>query len=149
MAFGMPDDVGKSVSVSGPFVLENTSDRTLVLEKAALAGRTTGITLHGAYIIKLPGKASLGSAYGYRVPSNGLPLPKATVAPHSQIAVVFGVMATAPGRHTWAQVEVTYGDGNATWVGRYGLSGRICAPKAKYWRKNGCPTPALGPPVTS
>jgi hypothetical protein len=148
-AFGMPDDVGHAVSVSGPFVLENSSDRPLVLESAALGGGQAGIVLRGAYIVHLPGVASIGSAYGYRVPANGYPVHGATVAPHASIVLVFGVVATKLGRHTWQAVLVTYRDEQTTYTGSYGLAGRICAPKAKYWKKNGCPTPPLSPPGTS
>jgi hypothetical protein len=149
MGFGVPVDVGKSVSISGPFVVENTGNRPIVLDRVELVGRQSGILLRGAYIVAYPDhaevprprSATIGAVYGYGRSRDDRVLDGATVAPHTQIAIVLGVKATKPGRHIWSAVEVAYHDGHRAYLSRYGLSGQICAPEAKYAQKNGCPSP--------
>ena len=149
MGFGVPADVGQLVSISGPFVVENTSNRPIELDGAELVGRQSGLLLRGAYIVPYPDhprgprpqSATIGAVYGYGLSGSDRILNGATVAPHTQIAIVLGVKATRPGRHTWSAIEVSYHDGRQAYLGQYGLSGQICAPVAKYAKKNGCPTP--------
>ena len=149
MGFGVPADVGRPVSISGPFVVDNTGDRSIALDGAELVGQQSGLVLRGAYVVPYPDhpqgprppSATIGVVYGYRLSPSDQVFDGATVAPHAQIAIVFGVKATKPGRHTWSAVEVRYHDGRHSYLSRYPLSGRICAPAARYARTNGCPTP--------
>jgi len=148
-SFSQPVNVGQSASVSGPFVVDNTSDKQLVLEDVQLIGRQGGIALRGAFIVAYPDNpngprprsAMIGVIPGYKLSRGDHAVPGAIVPAHGQVAVVLGVTATKPGRHAWLATEITYHVGNHTYQGRYPISGRLCAPLKPYLSGARCRTP--------
>lgn len=144
-------DVGESASISGPYVVKNTSSQPLVLDRVELVGLQSGLVLRGAYIVPYPQppsgprprSATIGAVEGYGLSREDSILHGATVAPHKQIAIVIGVKATKRGRHAWFAVDVIYRLGGHVHTLRTPLAGRICTPKAPYIGSTGrdCTTP--------
>lgn len=151
MGFSIPLDVGESASISGPFVVKNTGNGPIHLDGVKLIGLQKGLTLRGAYIVPYPQhpsgprprSATIGVVTGYHPSRGDRILDGATVAPHTQFAIVLGVEAAKVGRRAWTAVDVTYHDGGHAYTLRSPLAARICAPKAPYVGENGrdCPTP--------
>jgi hypothetical protein len=144
IGFSMALNVNQSGSVSGPFVVKNTGDRPLILDRVTLVGLQDGLRLRGAYIVAYPQhptgprprSATIGIVPGYGLSPEDRGFQGATVPPHAQIAIVLGVMPTKAGRHTWSAVNVTYHDEAHTYTFRTPLAARICAPKAPYVGEN-------------
>ena len=138
--FSIPINVGQSASVSGPFVVKNTGDRPLTLDRVQLVGLQRGLTLRGAYVVPYPQhptgprprSATIGIVTGYGLLREDRGLHGATVAPHTQIAIVLGVTPTSAGSHAWSAVDLIYHDGTHSYALRTPLAARICAPKASY-----------------
>jgi hypothetical protein len=143
---GQPVDAGFSVSISGPFVVKNTSDRTLELDRVELVGLQSGI-FRGAYVVPYPHRPAhphqpyIGAAPGYQVPPDGRVLPRVTVAPDTQVAIVMGFRAKQ-GRHAWARIGLLYHQGSNTYRRDVAFSGAVCAPVAKY--RTTCNPPQFG-----
>ena len=151
VGFSIPLDVGESASISGPFVVKNTGDRTIQLDRVELVGLQGGLTLRGAYVVAYPQhptgprprSATIGVDYGYQLSLGDRNLHGATVAPHTQVAIVLGVEAARAGRHAWIAVNVLYHDGGHSYMLRTPVAARICVPKAPYVGQNSrdCPPP--------
>jgi hypothetical protein len=142
--FSIPINVGQSASVSGPFVVKNIGARPITLDRVQLVGLQRGLTLRGAYVVPYPQhpagprprSAAIGIVPGYGLIRADRGLHGATVAPHTQIAIVLGVTPTSAGRHAWSAVDLIYHDGTHTYTLRTPLAARICAPKAPYVGEN-------------
>jgi hypothetical protein len=151
MGFSIPLDVGESASISGPFVVKNLGNGPIHLDGVQLIGLQKGLALRGAYIVPYPQhpsgprprSATIGLVTGYHPSRGDRILDGATVAPHTQLAIVLGVEAAKVGRHAWTAVDVTYHDGMHAYTLRSPVAARICAPKALYVGENGrdCPAP--------
>ncbi len=151
LGYSIPLDVGESASISGPFVVKNTGGQPLRLDHVELVGLQSGITLRGAYVVPYPQhpagprprSAEIGIVLGYRLSRSDRLLHGATVAPHTQIAIVLGVTAARRGRYAWRAVDVIYDVGGHAYTLRTPLAARMCVPKAPYVGpdKPGCPTP--------
>lgn len=117
--------LGQLGSVSGPLMIRNTSDQQLVLDRVEGVGlENGGPDIIGAYVLSRPN--SIGTANGYRVPADGHALPGATVAPHAEVELVFGVKATKPGRHSFAALDILYHDSSGSYRSQAALVS-ICA----------------------
>lgn len=139
--FSVPADVGQTISVSGPLVVENTSDKTLVLNRVELVGLPRGM-YRGAYVLPWPpNQTPFSAAPSYHVPRDGQAVPGATVAPHAWVWIVIG-LAARRGRHQWTQAGIVYRYNGATYRRRVGVAGAVCGSKKKY--KTPCAIPDLG-----
>jgi hypothetical protein len=144
IGFSIALNVNQSGSVSGPFVVKNTGDRPISLDRLTLAGLQDGLRLRGVYIVPYPRhptgprpkSATIGIVPGYGFSAEDRRFQGATVPPHAQIAIVLGVMPTKAGRYAWSAVDVTYHDESHTYTLRTPLAARICAPKASYVGEN-------------
>jgi hypothetical protein len=123
----MPAPVGKVISVSGPLVLENTSDQPLVIDHVDLVGLPRGM-YRGAYVLPWPPHETPFSASpSYHVPRDGQAIPGATVAPHAWIWIVIG-LAAKRGLHRFTQADIAYRYRGATYHRRDVVHGAVCAP---------------------
>lgn len=124
IGFGMPVDVGTPASISGPYVVQNVSDRPLVLDRLDLVGREQGLTLVGAYVVRA---SDIGGVLGYRVPRDGHAVRGATVPPHTRIAIVLGLKVAAPGSYAFHSFTVSYHQGSHDYRNGYPVAARFCA----------------------
>ncbi|HZT94818.1 MAG TPA: hypothetical protein VE985_10120 [Gaiellaceae bacterium] len=135
--YGVVLHLHQSASISGPLIIRNGSDHALVLDRVEPVGLQDGLEFLGAYVLTHPN--AIGEVHGYRVPANGHPLPGATMAPHSQVELVFGVKAAKLGRHAFTSLDVLY-HGGGTYRRHVALGVAVCAP---YSLKT-CATPLNG-----
>ncbi len=139
IGMGMSWNLGESFSVSVPWVIRNTSDHELVLDGIKAVGvRHGSLEVLGAYVMPLAHRESRLSFPGYRVPVFGQALPGAVIGPHAQLQLVFGLKATAPGRHTFTAMKVLYHEGSTSYVARAGLEVAVCSPNNIH---RDCPDP--------
>jgi hypothetical protein len=117
--------LGQSASISGPLIIRNTSSQTLMLDSLEPVGAQDGLEYLGAYILSHPN--AIGEVHGYRVPANSQALPGATVAPHSQVELVFGVKAAKLGRHVFSTLNLDY-HGRGAYRRNIPLGVAVCAP---------------------
>lgn len=135
VGFGLPlRRVGDLVSVSGPYLVKNTGQQPIILDRVVPVSRQSGIVLQHSYVLYKPDH--LGSWPGYRPPHNAHTLHGATIAPNHEVEIVLGVKVTKKGHHSWRAVDVVYQQGGKTYTHRdlYGVE--VCAPPPK-----NCPTP--------
>ena len=119
--------LGQSGSISGPLIIRNTGGRPLVVDRVEGTGlQGGGPDILGAYILSRPNR--IGRVYGYRVPANGSPLPRAVVAPHAQVELVIGIRATKRGRHSFTALKILYHDSAGHYERQVPLAVSICAP---------------------
>jgi hypothetical protein len=131
--------LGESGSFSGPFMIRNTGDQPVVLDKVELLEMQKGFDFRGAYVV--PHANALGDRPGYKVPANGHALPGAIVAPHQQVELVLGATAAKQGRYLFKTLDIAYHDSSGSFRrhAAYGIA--ICAPPGKFAN---CPA-AVGP----
>ncbi len=140
IGIGQPAAIDQAISVSGPLVVQNTSDRALVLDRVELAGLQSGI-YRGAYVMPWPPKQiPFSGALTYRVPRDGRVMPGVTVAPHAQAWIVIGLTAKR-GRHQWTRIDIAYHDRGATYRRHAAIRGAVCGSVEKY--KAPCDIPSV------
>jgi len=139
LGLAQPAAIGQAISVSGPFVVRNTSDQTVRLDRVEMVGLPDGI-YRGAYVLPWPpSKTPFSDALTYRVPRNGRALPGVTVAPHAQAWIVIGLTAKR-GQHQWKHIDILYHDRGAAYRRHAAIKGAVCGGKRKY--KTPCDIPA-------
>jgi len=132
--FAQPAPVGKAISVSGPLVLENTSDHPLVIDRVDLVGIPRSM-YRGAYVLPWHHGFSWPrneaspfiAALSYHVPRHARAIPGARVAPHAWIWIVIGLTAKR-GVHRFTQADITYRSQGATYHRYDKLQGAVCTP---------------------
>lgn len=133
-SFTQPVHVGQTISVSGPLVLENTSDQPLVIDRVRLVGIPGGM-YRGAYVLlwhhgytwpRSEG-TPFSAAPSYHVPRDGRAIPGARVAPHAWIWIVIG-LAAKRGLHQFTQADITYRYRGGTYQRHAKLLGAVCTP---------------------
>jgi hypothetical protein len=138
--FSQPAYIDQTISVSGPLVVENTSDKALVLDRVELVGLPRGM-YRGAYVLRWPPKQTpFTAALSYQVPRGAQAVPGATVAPHGWVWIVVGV-APRRGRHQWTQADIVYRSSGTTYRRDVGVAGAVCAPFKAYTSKLSCDIP--------
>jgi hypothetical protein len=126
-----PAAAGQAISISGPFIVQNTGDQAVVLDRVDLVGLPRGI-YRGAYVLPWPpNRTPFTGALTYHVPRDGRLMPGATVAPHAYAWIVVGLTARR-GRHQWTRADIVYHDGGTTYRRHAALAGAVCAPLKKY-----------------
>ncbi len=137
--FAQPAALGRTISVSGPLVVENTGDRAVVLDRVELVG-LHGVSYRGAYVLPWPPKQTPFTArLSYHVPRDGLAMPGATLAPHSWEWIVIG-LAAKRGQHQWTRADIVYRYRGATYRRHADVAGAVCAPFKTY--KASCAIPS-------
>lgn len=137
IGIGIPVPLNAPYSYSGPFIVRNESDSTIVLDSAELVRPDPGISYLGAYALR-PSKyrTTIGAAEGFK----GGRVRGYRVASHAWVQVVFGVAVSKPGRHEFQAVGLRYHDGGGhRFHDQYPFSGRFCAPTARFIKT--CPAP--------
>jgi hypothetical protein len=137
VGMGLAQDRGKSLSISGPLFIRNTSNGELVLDRVEAVGMRRGsLEILGAYVL-LSGVNHTAAFGGYRVPATGRSLPGAVLRPHAEVQFVFGVKATKLGRHSFTSLDIIYHVGQTSYHATVPYEISICAPLTV----KDCPSP--------